>query len=164
MALRAVSLSGILAAVVTLLARRDAGEQDVFRPIAGLGLGMTLGASDQLMRLVIELRVGHPANGDRGFRNLGTLARHWICQRMAFFAGLLPQQAFGLLNALRNVCLIPHHKLMDCFGVQMRNGLGESAIEHQGMATSAMLGVGGRIIRHAMAIRAHQLHLTVGTF
>jgi len=90
-ALRATSVSGILAAVVALLARRDAGKQDVFRPVAGLGLGMTLGAYDQLMRFVIELGVGHPANGDRGFRNLRPLAGNRIRQRVAFFAGLLPQ-------------------------------------------------------------------------
>jgi len=155
MALRAVSLSGILAAVVTLLARRDAGEQDVFRPIAGLGLGMTLGASDQLMRLVIELRVGHPANGDRGFWNLGAFAGNRIRQRVALFAGLLPQQTLGFLDALRDVCLIPHDKIVDCFRVLVRRRLTESAIEHQGMAARAMLGVGRRTIRYPMAIRAH---------
>jgi hypothetical protein len=78
-ALRAANLSGILTAVVTFLARRDAGEQDIFRPVAGPGLSMTLGASDQLMRVVIEFGVGHPPTGDGGFRNLGALAGNRIC-------------------------------------------------------------------------------------
>src|SRR5258706_10218966 len=105
MALGAAILSGILGAVVALLACRDAGEQDIFRTVADLGLGMTLSARDQLMRLVIELGVGHPANRDCGFRNLGTLARDWIRQRVAFFASLLPQQSFGFFDALGDVCL-----------------------------------------------------------
>ena len=83
---------------------------------------------------------------------------------MAFLAGLLPQQTFGLLNTLRDVCLIPHHEVVDHFGVEMRNGLAKSTIEHQGMATGAMLGVGGRRVGRTVAIRACQLDGTGGAF
>src|ERR1051325_11565280 len=114
------------------------------------------------MRLVIKLGMRHPANGDRGFWNLGALAGNRIRQRVALFAGLLPQQTFCFFDPLGEVFLISHHKVMDCFGVLMGDGLGESSIEYQGMATGAMFRIGGSAGAYPVAIRTHQLHGTVG--
>ena len=115
------------------------------------------------MRLVIEPSVLHPLGWDCGLENLRTGIGSRVREHMAFFASLLPQEAFRLLDALREISLIANYKIVDEFRLLMGNRLGEAAVEHQGMAARAVF----RIVRwprfHSMAIDALKLYGTIGT-
>ena len=152
-AFRAPRIRCSLGSAVASLAGRDAREQNIGSVIARFGLRVALGTCHELVRLVIELGVCHPPDRDRGFRNLRTSVRSRVSQHVAFFTGLLPQQPLGFLNALGKLSLIANYKIVNDLRVLMGRRFGESAVEHQRMATGAMLRIGDRSYGRVRRVR-----------
>ncbi len=101
-AFEAAGFGVVWSGCVTGFAARKRWNEDVAGFFAGECARMAADAREASVGVVIETRVGHPSLGEIGFGNVGQRSSLHGLQRVTLFAGLAPEEFFGVGRAFEH--------------------------------------------------------------